>query len=661
MSTPRPFHLPWLALAVLLVMGGLVYLLGPILTPFLAGALLAYIFDPLVDRLETHGLSRTSGTVLVIVFAGLMVFALLLVALPLFQGQFAELSQRVPAALDLLQTRFMPWLKETFGIAIDFNLSALKTWLTEQATENSANWLPTLQSGALAVVGILANLLLIPVVMFYLLKDWDVMVARVAALAPRAWMGAVTRIARAMDAVVGEFLRGQVAVMVTLSLYYAVALWAVGLDYALPIGILTGVLSFVPFLGFGLGMILALLVAVLQFSDWTGVAWVAGIYLAGQVLESYVITPRLVGERVGLHPVAVIFALAAFGQLFGFVGVLLAVPLAAVLLVGLRELRTVYEASALYRGSYNAASVHSAMPAMTAPLLGQPLLESRIASLPLVHRGKVRDIYAVGGDKLLIVTTDRLSAFDVVMPTPIAGKGEVLTKVSAFWFDKLKAIVPSQALDIAPESVVSESERDQVAGRAIVVRKLKALPVEAIVRGYLVGSGWKEYQASQSVCGIALPAGLKQADRLPEPIFTPSTKAAVGAHDENIAFDQMAELIGADLAKQVRDVSLALYKSAAEYALTRGIIIADTKFEFGLDEAGKLVWIDEALTPDSSRFWPADQYRPGSNPPSFDKQFVRDWLEASGWNKQAPGPELPAEIVAKTSEKYREAMTRLLG
>jgi phosphoribosylaminoimidazole-succinocarboxamide synthase len=298
---------------------------------------------------------------------------------------------------------------------------------------------------------------------------------------------------------------------------------------------------------------------------------------------------------------------------------------------------------------------------MPAPLLGHPLHESCITSLPLIHTGKVRDIYAVGDDKLLIVTTDRLSAFDVVMPTPIPGKGEVLTKVSAFWFDKLKAIVPSQALDIAPESVVAASERDQVAGRAIVVKKLKALPVEAIVRGYLVGSGWKEYQASQSVCGIALPAGLQQADRLPQPIFTPSTKAAVGAHDENIAFEQMATLIGADLAAQVRDVSLALYQAAAEYALTRGIIIADTKFEFGLDEAGRLVWIDEALTPDSSRFWPADQYQPGSNPPSFDKQFVRDWLEASGWNKQAPGPALPPEIVARTAAKYNEAMMRLLG
>jgi len=656
-----PGNTPWLAFAVLLVAGGLVYLLGPILTPFLAGALLAYIFDPLVDRLETRGLSRTAGTVVVIVLAGLAVSALLLVALPLFQGQFAELSQRVPAALDLLRTRFLPWLQQTFGIGIDFNLAALKTWLTEKATQNGTAWLPSLQTGALAIVGVLANLLLIPVVMFYLLRDWDVMVARIATLAPRRWLGTVTRIARDMDAVVGEFLRGQLAVMATLSLYYALALWAAGLGYALPIGILTGVLSFVPFLGFGLGVILALLVALLQFTDWTGVAWVAGIYLAGQVLESYVITPRLVGERVGLHPVAVIFALAAFGQLFGFVGVLLAVPLAAILLVALRELRGVYEASDFYAGSYNAGSFDSASSAMSAPLLGQPLLESHIASLPLVHRGKVRDIYAVGDDKLLIVTTDRLSAFDVVMPIPIPGKGGVLTRVSAFWFDKLKAIVPSQALDIAPESVVAESERDQVAGRAIVVKKLKALPVEAIVRGYLAGSGWKESQASQSVCGIPLPAGLVQAGRLPEPIFTPSTKAALGAHDENITFEQMATLIGQDLATQVRDASLALYKSAAEYALTRGIIIADTKFEFGLDEAGNLVWIDEALTPDSSRFWPADQYRPGSSPPSFDKQFVRDWLEGSGWNKQAPGPVLPDEIVAKTSEKYREVMTRLLA
>ena len=656
MPPVRPLNASWFVLAALLVAGGLVYLLGPILTPFLTGALLAYIFDPLVDRFEARGLSRTSGTIAVIVLAGLALFALLLVALPLFQGQFVELSARVPAALDLLQSRFLPWLQATLGVQLNFTLEAVKPGLANRAAPRGADWLPTLQTGALAVVGILANLLLIPVVMFYLLKDWDAMVERVAALTPRGWMGTVTRIARAMDAVVGEFLRGQLAVMATLSLYYAATLWAVGLDYALPIGLLTGVLSFVPFLGFGLGMILALLVAVLQFPDWSGVAWIAGVYLAGQLLESYVITPRLVGERVGLHPVAVIFALAAFGQLFGFVGVLLAVPLAAILLVALRELRTAYVASDFYRGGYNAASFEATPSAMSAPLL-----ESHIASLPLVHKGKVRDIYAVGDDKLLIVTTDRLSAFDVVMPTPIPGKGEVLTRVSAFWFDKLKSIVPSQALDIDPESVVAANERDQVTGRAIVVKKLKALPVEAIVRGYLVGSGWKEYQASQSVCGIPLPAGLQQADRLPEPLFTPSTKAAVGAHDENISYDTLTKLIGADLAAQVRDVSLALYKAAAAYALTRGILIADTKFEFGLDEAGRLVWIDEALTPDSSRFWPADQYRPGSNPPSFDKQFVRDWLEASGWNKQAPGPELPPEIVAKTSEKYREAMGRLLA
>ncbi len=662
MNAIRPLDIPWLALgATLLVVGGLIYLLGPILTPFLAGALLAYIFDPLVDRLEARRIPRAAGTVIVIVLAGLVLFGLLLVALPLFQGQFAELSQRVPAALDLLQTRFLPWIEQTFGIAINPNLDAVKTWLTEKATQQGANWLPTLQTGALAIVGALVNVLLIPVVMFYLLKDWDVIVGRVTSLAPRPWLPATQRIAGTMNAVVGEFLRGQLAVMVTLSIYYSAALWAVGLDYALPIGMLTGVLSFVPFLGFGLGMVLALLVALLQYSDWVGVAWVAGVYLAGQALESYVVTPRLVGERVGLHPVAVIFALAAFGQLFGFVGVLLAVPLAAVLLVGLREVRRIYEASAFYRGGYNAGFSRFATPAMSASTLGQPLFESRIASLPLIHRGKVRDIYAVGDDKLLIVTTDRLSAFDVVMPTPIPGKGEVLTRVSAFWFDKLRAIVPSQTLAIAPETVVAETERDQVAGRAIVVKKLKALPIEAIVRGYLVGSGWKEYQQTQSVCGIALPAGLKQADRLPEPIFTPSTKAALGAHDENIAFEQMAERIGPDLAARVRDVSLALYRAAAAYALTRGIIIADTKFEFGLDTDGGLVWIDEALTPDSSRFWPADQYRPGSNPPSFDKQFVRDWLEASGWNKQEPGPALPADIVARTSEKYREAMTRLLG
>lgn len=288
-----------------------------------------------------------------------------------------------------------------------------------------------------------------------------------------------------------------------------------------------------------------------------------------------------------------------------------------------------------------------------------PMYQSSIKSLKLLNCGKVRDIYEVDGDHLLIVTTDRLSAFDVVLPTPIPGKGEVLTAVSNFWFEKLKNIIPNQLTGIAPESVVAENEQEQVSGRAIVVKKLKPLPIEAIVRGYLVGSGWKEYQKSQSVCSIPLPEGLVEADKLPQPLFTPSTKAEIGAHDENISFDQVAELIGPMLASQVRDASIALYKEAADYAATRGIIIADTKFEFGLDENDRLYLIDEALTPDSSRFWPADQYAPGSNPPSFDKQYVRDWLESSGWNKKAPGPELPPEIAAKTGEKYREALKRL--
>ena len=253
-----------------------------------------------------------------------------------------------------------------------------------------------------------------------------------------------------------------------------------------------------------------------------------------------------------------------------------------------------------------------------------PMYQSSIKSLKLLNCGKVRDIYEVDGDHLLIVTTDRLSAFDVVLPTPIPGKGEVLTAVSNFWFEKLKNIIPNQLTGIAPESVVAENEQEQVSGRAIVVKKLKPLPIEAIVRGYLVGSGWKEYQKSQSVCSIPLPEGLVEADKLPQPLFTPSTKAEIGAHDENISFDQVAELIGPMLASQVRDASIALYKEAADYAATRGIIIADTKFEFGLDENDRLYLIDEALTPDSSRFWPADQYAPGSNPPSFDKQYVRD-------------------------------------
>lgn len=288
-----------------------------------------------------------------------------------------------------------------------------------------------------------------------------------------------------------------------------------------------------------------------------------------------------------------------------------------------------------------------------------PMYQSSIKSLDLINRGKVRDIYDIDDELLLIVTTDRLSAFDVVLPTPIPGKGEVLTAVSNFWFDKLKHILPNQLTGVSPELVVAPEEQGQVRGRATVVKRLKPLPIEAIVRGYLVGSGWKEYQKTASVCGIPLPAGLREADKLPEPLFTPSTKAEMGAHDENISFAQAEELLGQALAAQVRDVAIALYKEAAEYALTRGIIIADTKFEFGLDQAGKLYLIDEALTPDSSRFWPADQYQPGANPPSFDKQYVRDWLEASGWNKKEPGPELPAEVAAKTGEKYREALARL--
>ncbi|MDR2220110.1 MAG: phosphoribosylaminoimidazolesuccinocarboxamide synthase [Methylobacillus sp.] len=291
----------------------------------------------------------------------------------------------------------------------------------------------------------------------------------------------------------------------------------------------------------------------------------------------------------------------------------------------------------------------------------QPLLESSIQSLPLLHRGKVRDIYDIDADNMLIVATDRLSAFDVVLPTAIPGKGAVLTQVANFWFARLAGIIPNHLTGVDPATVVSADERDQVIGRAIVARKLKPLPIEAVVRGYLVGSGWKEYRKSGSVCGIALPAGLQEASRLPEPIFTPSTKAAVGAHDENITFAQTCELLGAKRAEEVRDIAIRLYRAAAEYALAKGIIIADTKFEFGMDADGKLVLIDEALTPDSSRFWPADHYRVGSNPPSYDKQFVRDWLEASGWNKQAPGPELPPEVAAKTGEKYREALRQLTG
>jgi phosphoribosylaminoimidazole-succinocarboxamide synthase len=290
------------------------------------------------------------------------------------------------------------------------------------------------------------------------------------------------------------------------------------------------------------------------------------------------------------------------------------------------------------------------------------LHESNLPSLKFLHRGKVRDLYEVDAEHLLIVQTDRLSAFDVILPTPIPGKGEVLTAVSNFWFRKLGHVIPNHLSGIDPESVVkTEAEKAQVRGRAFVTKKLKPLPIEAIVRGYLVGSGWKDYKKTGAVCGIQLPAGLQEAQKLPEPLFTPSTKAAVGEHDENISFEEAKKLLGADMAEQVKRATLALYTQAADYALTKGIIIADTKFEFGTDASGKLYLIDEALTPDSSRFWPADQYRVGSNPPSYDKQFVRDWLEASGWNKQPPAPQIPADVLQKTSDKYREAQRLLTG
>ena len=290
------------------------------------------------------------------------------------------------------------------------------------------------------------------------------------------------------------------------------------------------------------------------------------------------------------------------------------------------------------------------------------LHQSNLTSLPLLHRGKVRDLYEVDAQHLLIVQTDRLSAFDVILDDPIPGKGEVLTAVSNFWFAKLGHVIPNHLSGIAPESVVKgATEIAQVKGRAFVTKKLKPLPIEAIVRGYLVGSGWKDYQKTGTICGLALPAGLREAEKLPQPLFTPSTKAAMGDHDENISYAQAVELLGEKMAAQVRDATLALYTEAANFAATKGIIIADTKFEFGVDEVGTLYLIDEALTPDSSRFWPADQYKVGSNPPSFDKQFVRDWLESTGWNKQAPAPRIPADVLEKTAAKYLEAQTRLLG
>ena len=278
-----------------------------------------------------------------------------------------------------------------------------------------------------------------------------------------------------------------------------------------------------------------------------------------------------------------------------------------------------------------------------------PLMQSSIKSLKLINQGKVRDIYDLDDQHMLLVASDRLSAFDVILPTPIKDKGAVLTQIANFWFDKLQHVVRNHLTGIDPDTVVSDpAEKAQLGPRALVVKKLKPLPIEAIVRGYLAGSGWKEYKASQSVCGIPLPAGLQEASQLPEPLFTPSSKAEVGDHDENITLEKCAQLLGQELADKVAKVSVQLYKEAAAYALSRGIIIADTKFEFGLDEAGELYLIDEVLTPDSSRFWPQDQYQLGSNPPSFDKQYVRDWLESTGWNKTAPGPALPDDVAAKT-------------
>ena len=304
-----------------------------------------------------------------------------------------------------------------------------------------------------------------------------------------------------------------------------------------------------------------------------------------------------------------------------------------------------------------------------------PLFQSSITSLPLLSKGKVRDIYAVDADKLLIVTTDRLSAFDVILPDPIPRKGEVLTAVADFWFAKLGHIVPNQLTGVDPESVVAENEREQVRGRSVVVKRLRPLPIEAVVRGYVIGSGWKDYKETGAICGIALPAGLKMAQKLPSPIFTPATKADVGDHDENVSFATaqancgaaLAEALagtgknGAEICAQARDAAIKLYEEASAYARGRGIIIADTKFEFGIDNTGTLHLIDEALTPDSSRFWPADQYQEGCNPPSYDKQYVRDYLETLDWGKVAPGPKLPADVIAKTSAKYIEAYEKLTG
>ena len=287
------------------------------------------------------------------------------------------------------------------------------------------------------------------------------------------------------------------------------------------------------------------------------------------------------------------------------------------------------------------------------------LFESSLKSLKFLHRGKVRDLYAVDGDRLLVIQTDRLSAFDVILPDPIPGKGRVLTGMSLFWFRKLAHVIPNHLTGIAPESVVGAEDRLQIAGRTMVVKKLKPLLVEAVVRGYLIGSGWSDYRKTGKVCGIPLPAGLEQAQKLPQPVFTPASKAPQGEHDENITYEAAEQIVGKDLAARVRDVSIRLYTEAADYAATRGIIIADTKFEFGTDRAGNLVLIDEILTPDSSRFWPASEYRTGVSPPSFDKQFVRDWLETQPWDKKPPAPALPPDVLKKTSEKYQEALKLL--
>ena len=289
------------------------------------------------------------------------------------------------------------------------------------------------------------------------------------------------------------------------------------------------------------------------------------------------------------------------------------------------------------------------------------LTSTNLKSLKKIYAGKVRELYEIDDKRMLMIATDRLSAFDVILAEPIPEKGKILTAISNFWFDRFKDLIPSHFTGEQPQDVVSAEDLPQVEGRAVVVKRLKPVLVEAIVRGYIAGSGWKEYQQSGTVCGIKLPAGLREADKLPEPIFTPSTKAVIGDHDENISFERCREILGAELAAKVRDAAIMLYQAAAEFAATRGIIIADTKFEFGLDENGTLCLMDEALTPDSSRFWPADSYAPGKNPPSYDKQFVRDWLESTGWNKTPPAPALPAEVAEKTAAKYREALERLTG